>query len=220
MTRRYSIVKPAATRMASLGRNSIVNGYPAAINPKPFSTLENVAGSTRTFGSNAPPGGAHSAFVTTWSDALPSATREGLVHYRDLTVAVEVETKIDRTVHAVGWSVLHEDAPRPELLADLRQLDEEGAPWSDDPTAESTLLSARELDAVHSPASAAVRIGAKSALAGALDIESARIEIVCAPGSLGRRPPRVLLDGEAANIDVSLAHDGLWLAWVLWIQQS
>jgi hypothetical protein len=74
-------------------------------------------------------------------------------------------------------------------------------------------LSPKEADAVHSAPSAAVRLGARRALARALAVEERRLEIVCDPGATGRRPPRVLQDGRPACADVSLSHHGEWLAW-------
>jgi hypothetical protein len=73
----------------------------------------------------------------------------------------------------------------------------------------------RELDAVYSLQSAAVRLGARADLARALDVEERRLEIVCDPGPTSQRPPRVMLDGARARADVSLSHDGRWIAWVL-----
>ena len=47
----------------------------------------------------------------------------------------------------------------------------------------------------------------------ALSVDEHRIEIVCAPGKPGRRPPAVFVDGEPDTVDVSLSHDGHWIAW-------
>jgi hypothetical protein len=49
-----------------------------------------------------------------------------------------------------------------------------------------------------------------------MTVDEARVEIVCAPGPASQRPPRVLLDGRDAEADVSLSHDGRWIAWALW----
>ncbi len=77
-------------------------------------------------------------------------------------------------------------------------------------------LTPRELEAVHSPASAAVRVAAKVELAALLGLDEGGVEIVCPEGVTGRRPPHVLLDGHrAAGLDVSLSHDGRWLAWAV-----
>ena len=73
-----------------------------------------------------------------------------------------------------------------------------------------------ERDAVYSHQSAAVRLGARADLARALAVDEERLEIVCDPGPTGRRPPRVLLNGLRTAADVSLSHDGQWIAWVIW----
>jgi hypothetical protein len=69
---------------------------------------------------------------------------------------------------------------------------------------------------VYSVPSAAVRVGARGDLAGAIGVAERRVEIVCGPGAVGRRPPRVLLDGEETEADVSLSHDGPLIAWAVW----
>jgi hypothetical protein len=77
-----------------------------------------------------------------------------------------------------------------------------------------TRFTDREADAVHHVQSALVRLSARSALANAIGADESRLEIVCEPGPTGRRPPRVYLDGAAAaDLDVSLSHDGDWIAW-------
>lgn len=78
----------------------------------------------------------------------------------------------------------------------------------------------READAVHSRESAAVRLGARAALAAALGVEERRLEIVCGPGTTGRRPPSVLLDGAPAPADVSLSHHGRWIGWAFLLTGS
>ena len=76
-------------------------------------------------------------------------------------------------------------------------------------------LSTRELGMVHSRESAAVRVGARKDLATLLRVEEKRVEIVCGPGPSGKLPPQVLIDGHPANADVSLSHDGRWIAWAV-----
>lgn len=72
----------------------------------------------------------------------------------------------------------------------------------------------KEADAVRDVASAAVRLAARAALAQGLAVDEGRVEIVCAPGPVGRRPPFVHLDGRPTPLaDVSLSHDGAWVAW-------
>lgn len=114
-------------------------------------------------------------------------------------------------LHAVSCT----GAPLLQVLTGLGRLDEPHAPWSGSLEELMARLSRREADPVHSLASAAVRIAARGALAAALGVDEDRLEIVCAPGVTGRRPPFVLLDGSPAPADVSLSHHGDWIAWAL-----
>ncbi len=102
-----------------------------------------------------------------------------------------------------------------EVAAQAARVHTPGALW--DAALEQLLprFTAREVDAVHSLASAAVRLGARAALARALDVAERRLEIVCAPGYPGRRPPAVLLDGAPSTADVSLSHHGAWMGWAI-----
>jgi len=102
-----------------------------------------------------------------------------------------------------------------DVLPGLGRLDQPDAPWSGSLEALMARLSEREADPVHSLSSAAVRLGARAALATAMNVAEGRLEIVCAPGITGRRPPRVLLDGSPADADVSLSHHGAWIAWAI-----
>jgi hypothetical protein len=96
------------------------------------------------------------------------------------------------------------------------QLDAPDSPWSGALEALRERFTERELDAVYSRQSAAVRLGARAELAATLPVDEKRLQIVCDPGPTSQRPPRVLLDGTPTEADVSLSHDGRWLAWVLW----
>ncbi len=60
-----------------------------------------------------------------------------------------------------------------------------------------------------------MRLAARAALAKALGVDEARVQVVSNDGPKGRIPPEVLLDGEPAPADVSLSHHGRWLAWAL-----
>jgi hypothetical protein len=92
-----------------------------------------------------------------------------------------------------------------------------GSRWAGSLEELTRSLSAREADAVHSRESAAVRIGARAEVAELLGVTENRLEIVCAPGPSGRRPPCVLLDGRETRTDLSLSHDGRWIAWAIWV---
>lgn len=99
------------------------------------------------------------------------------------------------------------------LEAGLGELDDPGALWAGPLPVLLERLSEAEADPVHSRASAAVRLAARRTLAELWDLSEGRLEIVCAPGPTGRRPPSVRLDGEACDADVSFTHDGRWVAW-------
>jgi phosphopantetheinyl transferase (holo-ACP synthase) len=83
------------------------------------------------------------------------------------------------------------------------------------------LLSPDERDAVHSQASAFVRILARRDAARFLDLSEERLSIRCPAGQVGRRPPFLYLDGgEMSSADVSFSHHGRQLAWALSVPWS
>ena len=183
----------------------------------------------------SPPTFAHRAFVVSWTypgehDSRPRL-RSGSVKYE--STIVDIEAAWDReTVHVVGWVAdmprartgdrRPEDGLRPDghrLTSRLARLDEVGSAWSGPLTELEQRLTPRELEAVHSRASLAVRIAARAAIADALGVSEHRVEIVCAPGKPGRRPPAVLVDGERDTVDVSLSHDGDWIAWAFAVRR-
>ena len=172
----------------------------------------------------SPPTFAHRAFVVSWSrlrgrDGL-TGLRVGSVHFE--TTIIDIEAAWDpKTVHVVGWVGGTTHARKAERLDHrLARLDEPGAAWSAPRGELEGRLTPRELEAVHSRASLAVRIGARAAIAEALTIDERRLEIVCPPGKPGRRPPAVLVDGEPATVDVSLSHDGDWIAWAFALERA
>ncbi|HSG07278.1 MAG TPA: 4'-phosphopantetheinyl transferase superfamily protein [Longimicrobiales bacterium] len=120
-------------------------------------------------------------------------------------------TKHATVLHALSCA----GAPLEDVLPGLGRLSQPGMPWSGSLGALMSRLSEREADPVHSIPSAAVRLGARAALAVALAVDEERLEIVCQPGVTGRRPPQVLLDGSPAAADVSLSHHGDWIAWAI-----
>lgn len=145
---------------------------------------------------------------------------KGRVVWEDVEVRVDLRSA-PGVVHAVGVVDAPESpaADSEPVITDtmrvgLARMDAPAAPWSAPLEDLLERFTAAERDAIHTPESAAVRLAAREALAEALGVEEARLEIVCAPGSIGRRPPHVRLDGRAAAADVSLSHDGPWIAWV------
>ena len=120
-------------------------------------------------------------------------------------------TRHGAVLHALSCA----GAPLTGVLPGMGRLDQPDAPWSGSLEVLRSRLTDREADPVHSLASAAVRLGARAALSDVMAVEERRLEIVCAPGATGRRPPRVLLDGSPATADVSLSHHGDWIAWAI-----
>ncbi len=161
----------------------------------------------------SPPPFVHAAFVCEWSASLESGAgewRAGMVRYEGRRVPVRVRHTSDY-VHGFGWSAGSDN----RVGREVARLDD--ARWQGSREELEARLTGRERDAVHSTASAAVRLAARAALSTAMGVEESRLEIVCAPGPTGRRPPLVMLDGQRARADVSLAHDGAWIAWSFWV---
>lgn len=147
-----------------------------------------------------PPVFVHRAFVT-GADA---------VEFEGTRVPVHV-TRAGSILHVVASL----GAGPGSLVARTAPLSSADAPWNAPLDALLRHFTTREAEAVHTLASAAARLGARAELASLLDVEERRLEIVCAPGPMGRRPPLVLLDGVPAPADLSLSHHGRWIAWAL-----
>lgn len=171
----------------------------------------------------APPPFVHRAFKVEWTDAGPTiesgepdVVRRGRVTYEDRE-AVVVVSRRPRGVHAIGFGVSDGRPTGVRLHPQVALLDAPDAPWLAPLEELEARFSESELDAVYSKQSAAVRLGARAHLARALQVEESRLEIVCDPGPTSQRPPRVVLDGSRVDADVSLSHDGRWIAWVIWV---
>ena len=135
----------------------------------------------------------------------------GRVSWEELSLPVHWHQQGDR-VAALAWNGATADAAVEWGWGAASDLDP-------DPHAPLDALlvrfTARERRPVHSRPSALVRLAARAALATALDVAEARVEVVCKEGPTGRIPPEALLDGHAAPADVSLSHHGRWLAWAV-----
>ncbi len=172
---------------------------------------------------HVPPIFVHAEFRVTWSwrgsaQADSECTiRRGVVSHESTRTHVEVRHEFE-VLHAVAHSG-HVDRASGEIVAGRRRLEDGDVNRQHVADRLRHQLSPREIAAVHSHASAAVRIAARSALARTLGVDDSRLEIVTGPGPTGRRPPRVLLDGTQAMADVSLSHDGAWIAWALWVDR-
>jgi len=141
--------------------------------------------------------------------------RSGVVEYegRSLRVVTMAHANV---VHAFSVARRRPDPdPVSELRLGLELLAAPDRPWAGEYGELLERLTEREAEPVHGLASAAVRLGARHALAQTLGIAESRLEIVCDPGPAARRPPRVLLDGARCACDVSLSHHGRWIAWAL-----
>lgn len=87
----------------------------------------------------------------------------------------------------------------------------DGAASSEDP-AWSSGLTLREAAEAPAAESRAARLAAKAELAGVLGAAPRAIEILRWGGER-RAPVRVLVAGRDAGVDLSLSHDGRWVAW-------
>lgn len=143
----------------------------------------------------------------------------GLVRYEGQALPWRVEPVRDRCLHLFAWNdrgagggergqAVGPAGEPPPIETGIARLDED----ADIPRER---FSERECAAIHSAASAWVRIHARAALARKAGIAEDRVEIVCDPGPSGRTPPRALVDGRPSAWDVSLSHHGRWLAWAL-----
>ena len=156
----------------------------------------------------APPPFVHAEFEV---EDAQTETGFGRVVWRGAVIHTHWHALPGRTV-ALGWDGLAADEAVEWGWGAMSVLDP--APHA---SMEELLarLTERERGPVHSRGSALVRLAARAALAAALNVEEARVQIVSSDGPKGRVPPEVLLDGEPAQADVSLSHHGRWLAWGL-----
>lgn len=172
----------------------------------------------------SPPVFAHRRFEVTWDRNRPV----GMVRWEGWSVPVwRAAEDPGAYVHVLAYLDAGEGAaapaaphvpPEPAGPAVVERLDRPDAPWAGSPDLLLRQLTDAERRSVHagaSGASAAVRIGARDEAARFLDLPTERVEIVCAPGPYGRTPPAVLVDGAPSKVDVSLSHDGPWIAWAL-----
>ena len=158
----------------------------------------------------APPVFVHAAFRVDPPGTL-SEDGFGRVEWEGFSVRIRWHEKPGRVV-ALAWNGPPADEPLQWSWAKAADLGPE-------PTAPLKVLlgrlSERERRPVYSRDSALVRLAARAALARGLDVDEARIEVICGEGPKGRVPPKALLDGRAAQADVSLSHHGRWLAWAI-----
>ena len=158
----------------------------------------------------APPAFVHAAFCV---DLPGPQSRSGLgnVEWEDVSVFIYWREMPGR-IAALAWNGVAADGPPEWAWGAAADIDPE-------PTAPMDMLleklSERERPPVHSRNSALVRLAARAALARALEVDEARVEVVCGEGPKGHVPPEALIDGRAAPADVSFSHHGEWLAWAI-----
>jgi phosphopantetheine--protein transferase-like protein len=178
----------------------------------------------------AQPAFLHRAFEVAWSDAVepsdeaaasagPEAVvvRLGTVRHADHVAQVSVRMR-PGAIDAVAVCTPEDAAGEVQIQRRVERLLDPGGCWRGSLEELLARFSEREADAVRTLESAAVRLGARADVARMLGVTEERIEIVCAPGPSTQRPPRVLLDGCGAAADVSLSHDGGWIAWAIWVE--
>jgi phosphopantetheinyl transferase (holo-ACP synthase) len=168
----------------------------------------------------------HRAFKVAWSHPADAATtaddadgevvRSGTVRHGDHVARVTVWMR-PGAVHAVAVCASQGALDPSAVRRRVARLADPAGNWNGPFDQLMRLLSEREVDAVSSLESAAVRIGARADVAALLGVPEERVQIVCDPGPVTRRPPRVLLDGHESPADVSLSHDGAWIAWAIWV---
>jgi len=141
----------------------------------------------------------------------------GTVDWSDVSLPFRAAVNATR-VHALSWSGQdpNRDAPEIEIAtgeAFVGSGDILGTGAAPFEFMVKERFSERERLSIHSPGSAYGRLLARTAIADSLDVEEKRLEIVCGDRPSGRTPPRVLLDGKPAGVDVSLSHHGDQVAW-------
>jgi phosphopantetheinyl transferase len=158
----------------------------------------------------APPAFVHAAFRV---DLPGPQVKSGIgnVEWEDISVFIHWHEMPGR-IAALAWNGVAADGPPEWAWGTAADLDPEPTALMDELLEK---LSERERLPVHSRNSALVRLAARAALARALGVDEARIEVVCGEGPKGRVPPEALIDGRSAPADVSLSHHGKWLAWAI-----
>lgn len=152
----------------------------------------------------SPPPFVHDRFRVHTEGGGDGAGAGGYVAFRDLRIPFREEPGAPpEALHVVAWL----PAGSHRLEATVERLP--GGP----PPLER--LGEREKAAVHSPASAWVRLHARARAADLMGLPESGLEIVCHPGPPGRSAPRLLVAGRPGGWDVSLSHHGGWIAWAL-----
>jgi phosphopantetheine--protein transferase-like protein len=173
-----------------------------------------------------PPAFLHRTFRVEWSNGRGGETaqddpeevlvRQGLVRHGDYAAEVTVGLR-PGAVHAVAACTPQGRPAAVKVRGHVARLVDPKGRWSGSLEDLLGRFSEREADAVRSVESAAVRLGAREDVARLLGVAEERVQIVCDPGQASRRPPRIIVDGSPAFADISLSHDGGWIAWAIWV---
>jgi len=161
-----------------------------------------------------PPVFNHPLFEVYGLEPRGDADRTGQVRFQDMAFSLRVLVT-PTAIHAVSWmdpvdAGLPKDSTSPPFQAGMAERPGEGEGWRDVLHPE---LSPREWDCVSHEGSALTRISAKEALVASLGTGPGTLEIGCYPGLPGRRIPRVFLEGEVCEVDLTLSHHGRFQAW-------
>lgn len=151
---------------------------------------------------DSPPVFAHAAFVV---DIDPDGSR-GTVAYREFTVPFTLHEGSDHlhtiAVHSGGRSKDY------RVVAGM-----EGADASPPLDELRCRFTPAERAFIHGAPSALARLAARRDMAAALAVAQEDILILAADGPPGRVPPVVRIDGDLGRVDLSLSHDGRYVAW-------
>ncbi len=157
---------------------------------------------TKLLGS--PPVFAHAAFEV---GIDPDGAR-GTVAYHEFTVPFTLHEGSDHlhtiAVHAGGRSKEY------RVVAGMERTDADGSLPLD---ALRGRFTPAERAFIHGTPSALVRLAARRDMAAALAVAQEDILILAADGPPGRVPPVVRIDGDPGRVDLSLSHDGRYVAW-------
>lgn len=157
---------------------------------------------TKLLGS--PPVFAHAAFAV---DIDPDGS-SGTVVYRELTVPITLHEGSGHlhtiAVHSGGRSKDY------RVVAGMEEADADGSPPLD---ALRGRFTPAERAFIHGAPSALARLAARRDLAAALAVSQDDILILAEDGPPGRVPPVVRVDGDLGRVDLSLSHDGRYVAW-------
>ncbi|GMR13086.1 MAG: hypothetical protein BMS9Abin29_1285 [Gemmatimonadota bacterium] len=132
----------------------------------------------------------------------------GTVAYREFTMPFTLHEGSDH-LHTVA---IHSGGRCPDyrVVAGIEGADTEGHPPLD--TLRSQFTPA-ERPFIHGAPSALARLAARRDMAAALAVAQEDILILAAGDRPGRMPPVVRVDGDLGRVDLSLSHDGRYVAW-------